>query len=89
MNKQQIETDKWVGNHGGYWPITTMLAHLLEEAGELAQAINHSENKGKVADEMADVIFVTCCMANQLGINLKEAFDIKMKTRGRTSEALR
>ena len=56
-----------------------MMARLSEETGELAREINHrfgpkikksTEDKKELGDEMADIIFTLCCMANAQGIDL-------------------
>ena len=71
-----------------YWPPLAMLARLTEENGELARELNHkygpkkkksSETEGNLADELIDVIFTVCCIANSEGINLQEAWDKAMQ----------
>ena len=59
------------------------MTRLTEETGELAREVNHrfgpkkkkpSEDVQDVGDEMADIIFTLCCLANSLDINLDESF---------------
>jgi NTP pyrophosphatase (non-canonical NTP hydrolase) len=80
----QKEVDRWIKEHGvRYFNELTNLAILTEEVGELARIIarrygeqsEKESDKGKdLGDEMADVLFVLICLANQTGINLEEAF---------------
>ncbi|MDP2306365.1 MAG: nucleotide pyrophosphohydrolase [Pseudomonadota bacterium] len=78
----QAEIDAWIGNNGGYWPELSMLARLTEETGEVAREYNHrfgskkkkaSEGDAELALELADVLFILLCMANQQGIDLDQA----------------
>ena len=64
-----------------YWTPHEILARLAEETGEVAREVNHTygpkkkkpgEKEGSVGEEMADVIFTICCMANSLRIDLDE-----------------
>jgi len=79
----QKEVDNWVSQYKiGYWQPFEILARLTEETGELAREINHvygpkkkkqSEDTNEIADEIADIIFTLCCLANSLNINLDKA----------------
>lgn len=83
----QIEVDKWIEDIGvRYFDPMTNTAILTEEVGELARVmsrvygeqswkrpITQEEEKEKLADEMADIIWVLTCLANQTGTNLTEA----------------
>ncbi|GAB4128889.1 MAG: nucleotide pyrophosphohydrolase [Raineya sp.] len=80
---QQI-VDKWIKEVGvRYYNELTNTAILMEEVGELARIMarvygEQSSKKGEqlnLADEMADVLFVLICLANQTGINLTEALE--------------
>lgn len=80
----QARVDAWIRDNGGYWPELSMLARLTEETGEVAREYNHrfgakkkkaSEGEADLALEMADVLFILVCMANQQGIDLDDAFD--------------
>lgn len=89
----QKTIDKWIKTYGvRYFDEMTNLAVLMEEVGELArifsrefgeQSFKTGESAEGLADEMADILFVLCCLANQTGINLEEALikNIEKKTR--------
>ncbi len=80
----QRQVDGWVSQFKeGYWQPHEILARLMEETGELAREINHlygpkkkksGEETKELGDEMGDIIFTLCCLANSQGINLDEAF---------------
>ncbi|MFZ5475973.1 MAG: nucleotide pyrophosphohydrolase [Myxococcota bacterium] len=79
---QQV-VDAWVRENGGYWPPLAQMARLTEETGELAREYNHrhgpkkkkaSEGDKDLALEMADVLFILVCMANDEGVDLEDAF---------------
>ena len=72
----------------GYFKPLEILARLMEEVGELAREINHrfgpkkkksSEKKKEIGEEIADIIFTLCCLANSLNIDLDKAFKNTMK----------
>ena len=78
--------DKWVTQFPrGYFSPLSQLAQLTEEVGELARVINRKygsqigkteENLPKeLADELADVLFVIVCIANNSGVDLAKAFE--------------
>ena len=79
---QQI-VDKWITTTGvRYFNELTNTAMLMEEVGEVArimarqygeQSFKESDLQVNLADEMADVLFVLICLANQTGVNLTEA----------------
>jgi len=79
----QDEVEKWTSQfEPQYWQPHEILARLLEETGELAREINHlygpkkkkdSEDKRELEDEIGDIIFTLCCLANSKGINLDNA----------------
>ena len=80
----QKSIDTWIADNGGYWDEMSLLARLTEEVGELAREYNHtfgakkkkaSEPEGSIADELADVLWLVLCMANQQGIDLEDAFE--------------
>lgn len=70
----------------GYFPPLLMLARLTEETGEIARVIAHQngktpktgESEGDLEMELADLLFVMVCMANQQGISLERGFDRMM-----------
>lgn len=84
----QKQVDEWIKNYGiRYFSELTNMAILTEEVGELARVISRtygeqsfkeSDKKHDLADEMADVLWVLMCMANQTGVNLTEAFEKNM-----------
>lgn len=74
--------DEW---HSHYWAPLSSLARLTEEVGELAREINHSygekpkkagESEGSIAAEMGDILYILASLANSLGIDLDEAFEL-------------
>jgi NTP pyrophosphatase (non-canonical NTP hydrolase) len=89
----QAQVDQWVETHGvRYFNEMTNLAILMEEVGEVArlmartygeQSFKAGELQGDMADELADVMFVLACLANQTGIDLTEALqkNLAKKTR--------
>jgi NTP pyrophosphatase (non-canonical NTP hydrolase) len=84
VSQMQKEVDNWISNYGvRYFNELTNLGLLMEEVGELARVITrkYGEQSSKESDlqvnlqeEMADVLFVLTCLANQCGVNLEEAF---------------
>ncbi len=90
MNLQnaQLDVDNWIKNHGvRYFNELTNMAQLTEEVGEVARIIarrygeqseKESDKNKDLGEELADVVFVVLCLANQTGINLQDAFDKKL-----------
>ena len=90
MNLQdaQLAVDKWIKEHGvRYFNELTNMAQLTEEVGEVARIISRrygeqsekeSDKDKDLGEELADVVFVVLCLANQTGIDLQKAFDEKM-----------
>ena len=86
-NSQQI-VDNWIKDHGvRYFNELTNMAQLTEEVGEVARIIarrygeqseKESDKNKDLGEELADVVFVVLCLANQTGIDLQAAFDKKM-----------
>ena len=84
MKKIQKKVNDWVTKQKmGYWKPLETLARLSEETGEVARELNHqfgpkkkkiSESNNNIGDELADVIFTICCLANSLEIDLDKAF---------------
>ncbi|RZL39662.1 MAG: pyrophosphatase [Pedobacter sp.] len=85
INEAQETVDKWIKTTGiRYFNELTNTAILMEEVGEVArimarkygeQSFKKSDEDVNLADEMADVMFVLICLANQTGINLTEALE--------------
>ena len=88
LKNSQLEVDNWIKNHGvRYFNELTNMAQLTEEVGEVARIIarRYGEQSEKETDknkdlgeELADVVFVVLCLANQTGIDLQAAFDKKL-----------
>ena len=97
MNLQELQSvvDEWVRTYGvRYFSELTNLGILMEEAGELARVMvrqygdqsfkrKGNASDGDLADELADILFVLICIANQTGVNLTEAIqkNLEKKTR--------
>ncbi|MBR4300667.1 MAG: nucleotide pyrophosphohydrolase [Bacteroidales bacterium] len=92
IEEAQVTVDKWIKQYGvRYFNELTNMALLTEEVGEVArimartygeQSFKESDNSKQLADELADVLWVLICIANQTGINLTQAFEknIEKKT---------
>lgn len=92
IHEAQKSVDSWIKSIGvRYFSELTNMAILTEEVGELArlmarkygdQSFKNTEPEGDLGDEMADVLWVLICLANQTGVDLTEAFreNIKKKT---------
>ena len=88
IENAQKAVDNWIQEHGvRYFNELTNMAQLTEEVGEVARIIarrygeqseKESDNDKDLGEELADVVFVVLCLANQAGIDLQEAFDKKM-----------
>ena len=83
IKEAQETVDKWIKEYGvRYFNELTNMALLTEEVGELArivarkygeQSFKERDKEYDLADEMADVMFVLICLANQTGVDLEEA----------------
>ncbi len=92
INEAQKAIDEWIKTYGvRYFNELTNMAILTEEVGEVAriisrkygeQSFKESDKKVDLADEMADVLWVLMCLANQTGVDLEEALqkNIEKKT---------
>ena len=88
LNTLQNRIDEWINTHGvQYFNELTNMAQLTEEVGEVARIIARrygeqsekpSDQQKDLGEELADVLFVVICLANQTGVNLQKAFDQKM-----------
>ena len=93
IKNAQQQVDDWINNHGvRYFNELTNMAQLTEEVGEVARIIarrygeqsEKESDKGKdLGEELADVLFVVLCLANQTGVNLKDAFDKKLDVKAK------
>jgi len=89
----QKQVDKWIQSHGvRYFDELTNMAQLTEEVGEVARIIarrygeqseKESDKEKDLGEELADVLFVVLCLANQTGVNLKDAFDKKLDVKAK------
>lgn len=89
----QLAVDEWIKEHGvRYFNELTNMAQLTEEVGEVARIIarrygeqseKESDKDKDLGEELADVVFVVLCLANQTGIDLQGAFDRKMEKKTR------
>jgi NTP pyrophosphatase (non-canonical NTP hydrolase) len=85
IQEAQLQVDGWIKTTGvRYFSELTNMAILTEEVGELArimarqygdQSFKESDKDRNMADEMADVLWVLICLANQTGVNLTEALE--------------
>ncbi len=83
IRQTQANVDQWIKSIGvRYFSELTNLAQLMEEVGEVARIISRTygeqsakpgEPKRELADELADVLFVVICLANQTGVDLQTA----------------
>lgn len=92
IEQAQRQVDEWIRTYGvHYFSELTNMVLLTEEVGEMAriiartygeQSFKESDRQKNLADEMADVLWVLICLANQTGVNLTEAFvrNIEKKT---------
>jgi len=93
ISEAQKTVDKWIKKYGvRYFNELTNTAILMEEVGEVArimarrygeQSEKESHKNKALADEMADVLFVLICLANQTGIDLEKALkkNLEKKTK--------
>ncbi|MGI8636409.1 MAG: nucleotide pyrophosphohydrolase [Segetibacter sp.] len=92
LKEAQVKVDDWINTIGvRYFNELTNLGILMEEVGELSrlmvrkygeQSFKDSDKGKELSDEMADVLWVLICLANQTGVDLTEAFkkNIEKKT---------
>ena len=88
IRNAQLAVDEWIKNHGvRYFNELTNMAQLTEEVGEVARIIarrygeqseKESDRNKDLGEELADVLFVLLCLANQTGVDLQESFDRKL-----------
>jgi NTP pyrophosphatase (non-canonical NTP hydrolase) len=84
VKEAQEKVDRWIKKYGvRYFSEMSNLAMLTEEVGELASIINREygeqsfkeTDSKELSDELADILFVVICLANQTGVDLTEAFE--------------
>jgi len=86
-----LEVDAWIAAHGvRYFDPLTNMAMLAEEVGEVArimarrygeQSEKASDKRKELGEELADVLFVTLCLANQTGTDLQAAWNKRMQVK--------
>ena len=88
IKEAQEEVDHWIKQYGvRYFSELTNMAILTEEVGELARVIARkygdqsfkNGEKENLGEEMADVLWVLICLANQTGVDLTEEFNKSME----------
>lgn len=93
IRNAQQEVDNWIKEHGvRYFNELTNMAQLTEEVGEVARIIarrygeqseKESDKNKDLGEELADVVFVVLCLANQTGVDLQASFDKKMELKSK------
>jgi NTP pyrophosphatase (non-canonical NTP hydrolase) len=93
ITESQKFVDEWITTQGvRYFNVLTNMAMLTEEVGEVARVIARKygeqsfkkSDKGKdLAEELADVMFVLICIANQTGVDLQKAFLNNIEKKGK------
>ncbi|MCM1290464.1 MAG: nucleotide pyrophosphohydrolase [Prevotella sp.] len=100
IEELQLRVDEWIKHiGGGYFSELTNMAVLTEEVGELARVISRTygdqiakegDLRKSLAEELADVLWVVVCLANQTGTDLTAAIDRAIiKKTNRDSERFR
>ena len=89
IQQAQADVDRWIKKYGvRYFSELTNLGVLMEEVGELSrimvrkygdQSFKNKEDDANLSDEMADVLWVLICMANQTGVNLTDALKLNIE----------
>src|SRR5689334_19580623 len=98
IQQAQLQVDKWITTTGvRYFNELTNMVMLTEEVGEVAriiarkygeQSLKKSDEEKNLADELADVLFVLICIANQTGVDMTEAFNRNLEKKSKR-DALR
>ena len=93
IEQAQQTVDNWIKSKGvKYFSELTNMAMLTEEVGEVArviarkygeQSFKESDKQVDLADEMADVLWVLICLANQTGVNLTEALEKNLEKKNK------
>jgi NTP pyrophosphatase (non-canonical NTP hydrolase) len=96
LQEAQQQVDQWISRYGvRYFGELTNLALLMEETGELArimarrfgeQSAKSSEELRDLGDEMADILFVLICLANQTGVDLQQALEANLAKKTRRDD---
>ena len=93
LNILQKKVDDWIKKYGvRYFNELTNMAQLTEEVGEVAriisrvygeQSIKKDEKINDLGEELADVLFVLICLANQTGVDLEKSFEEKLEKKSK------
>ena len=93
LNILQKKVDDWIKKYGvRYFDELTNMAQLSEEVGEVAriisrvygeQSIKKDEKINDLGEELADVLFVLICLANQTGVDLEKSFEEKLEKKSK------
>jgi len=93
ISEAQRQVDTWINSTGvRYFNELTNMAMLTEEVGEVAriiarrygeQSFKKSDEEKKLADELADVLFVVICLANQTGVDLTKALERNLEKKNK------
>ena len=93
LNVLQKKVDDWIKKYGvRYFDELTNMAQLTEEVGEVAriisrvygeQSLKKDEKINDLGEELADVLFVLICLANQTGIDLEKSFEEKLEKKSK------
>src|SRR5215510_15351705 len=93
ISEAQRQVDTWINSTGvRYFSELTNMAILTEEVGEVAriiarkygeQSFKKSDEEKKLADELADVLFVVICLANQTGVDLTKALERNLEKKNK------
>ena len=93
LNVLQKKVDDWIKKYGvRYFDELTNMAQLTEEVGEVAriisrvygeQSLKKDEKINDLGEELADVLFVLICLANQTGVDLEKSFEEKLEKKSK------
>jgi NTP pyrophosphatase (non-canonical NTP hydrolase) len=93
LKSAQEQVDQWINKYGvRYFNELTNMTLLTEEVGELArimarkygeQSFKAGEENSDLGNEMADVLFVLICLANQTGVDLQDAFEKNLEKKSK------
>lgn len=96
IQQAQQQVDEWIKTNGvRYFNELTNLGILMEEVGELSrlmvrtygeQSFKKEDNKDNIADEMADVLWILLCLANQTGVDLTTALQTNFEKKTKRDE---
>lgn len=89
IREAQEEVDDWIQKfEEGYWSSLSILAHIVEELGEVSRILNALEGEKKpkreiieeeLREELGDLLFTLICLANKFDVDLQEALEMVME----------